>query len=686
MMESMETKNPLLKTHGLPCFADIKPEHVEPAIDEVLAENRQAIKALTSSQKAFSWENLVDPLSLLDDQLSRVWSPVRHLNSVMNSEALREAYNACLPKLSDYATEMGQNMALFKAYEDLAGSPEFKNLHAAQQTVINHALRDFRLSGVDLPEERKIRYREIAQELSRLTAKYEENVLDSTQAWQQHVGSAEALSGLPEYALNLLAQNARQRELEGFLITLEFPSYYAIMTFADDRALRETVYTAYCTRASDQGPHDAAYDNSETMNRILALRHEQARLLGFSSYAHLSLATKMAKTPEEVIGFLEDLAERAVPAARRELEELSEFAAQHLQLEDLQPWDIGYAAEKLRKQAYDLSQEDLKPYFPADHVVRGLFTLVEKLFAVRIQEKTGIPVWHEDVRYYEILDKESSAVRAGFYFDLYARRHKRGGAWMDVCLNRMRVGEQLQLPVAYMTCNSTPPVDGKPALFTHDEVLTLFHEFGHGLHHMLTQVDCADVAGINGVEWDAVELPSQFMENWCWEREALDMFAAHHETGERLPQELFDKLIATRHFQAAMQLVRQLEFALFDMRLHGEYDPERGARIQETLDRIRAQVAVVKPPSFNRFQHGFSHIFAGGYAAGYYSYKWAEVLSADAFARFEEEGLFNPHVGESFLQQILEQGGSRPAIESFKAFRGREPDIEALLRHSGLAA
>ncbi|OOG23492.1 oligopeptidase A [Thioalkalivibrio denitrificans] len=677
--------NPLLEAFDLPPFSRIRPEHVEPAIDQVLEENRQKIKELVEAPGPFTWDSLIHPLGLMEDRLGHIWSPVRHMNSVVNTEALRAAYNACLPKLSEYGTELGQNVALFRAYQSIAEGPGAERLDPAQRKVIRDALRDFHLSGVDLPEEKKSRYKAIAQELSNLQSRFEENILDSTHAWKQHVTDRAALAGLPDSALDMLAQAAGHADLDGWLITLEFPSYYAVMTHADDRALREAVYTAYVTRASDQGPHDRQYDNSALMEQILALRHEQARLLDYESFADLSLATKMADSPATVIDFLTDLAERARPRAQEELDELRHFAAQHLGLDDLQAWDIAYASEKLRQHAYALSQEDLKPYFPVNRVVPGLFRLVERLYQVSIVEVEGVDVWHPDVRFYEIRDPDG-APRAAFYLDLYARPKKRGGAWMDECRNRLRDGDRVQIPVAYMTCNSTPPVGDKPALFTHDEVITLFHEFGHGLHHMLTRVDYPDIAGINGVEWDAVELPSQFMENWCWEREAMDLFAGHYETGEPLPEDLFDKLIATRHFQAAMQLVRQLEFSLFDMRLHGEYDPARGGRIQEILDQVRAQVAVVKPPAFNRFQHGFSHIFAGGYAAGYYSYKWAEVLSADAFGRFEEEGLFNPEVGRSFLENVLERGGSQPAMDLFKAFRGREPDIEALLRHSGLTA
>ncbi|MFP4079497.1 MAG: oligopeptidase A [Ectothiorhodospira sp.] len=676
--------NPLLEMQELPPFGDIRPEHVEPAIDRVLAENRAAIQRLLDQPGPFTWENLVHPLDLLEDRLERIWSPVRHMNAVVNSEALREAYNRCLPKLSDYATEMGQNTRLFQAFQSIAQGPGFTRLTPPQQRVITNALRDFHLSGVDLPEDQKARYKAIAQELSALTARFEENVLDATQGWQLQITDPQRLAGLPESALDMLRQAARQRDQEGYLLTLEFPAYYAVMTFAEDRELRREVYTAYVTRASDQGPHDPGLDNSGVMERILALRHEQAQLLGHPSYAHLSLATKMADSPEQVTGFLEDLAQRAGPAARHELDSLQAFARERLGLDTLEAWDLSFASERLRQHAFQLSQEDLKPYFPVDRVLQGLFDLVERLYQVRIQPAGDAPTWHPDVRFYAIRDPDGTP-RAWFYLDLYARSQKRGGAWMDDCRGRLRDGQRLQLPVAYLTCNSTPPVDGKPALFTHDEVLTLFHEFGHGLHHMLTRVDHPGVAGINGVEWDAVELPSQFMENWCWERESLDLISGHHETGEPLPGELFDKLTATRHFQAAMQMMRQLEFSLFDMRLHAEYDPARGGRVQEILDQVREQVSVVRPPAFNRFQHGFSHIFAGGYAAGYYSYKWAEVLSADAFARFEEEGLFNPQTGRAFLTGILEQGGSRPALELFRAFRGREPEIDALLRHSGLA-
>ena len=678
--------NPLLATQTLPAFRSIRPEHVEPAVDAVLADNRAAIaRLLAGLPDPPGWDDLILPLERLETRLDDVWSPVRHLNAVMNTEPLRAAYNACLPKLSEYATELSQNTALYQAFDRLARAPGFASEASDRRKLVQDALRDFHLSGVDLPEERKVRLREINSRLSALTARFEENVLDATQAWTLHLHDDCRLSGVPASARAMLAQNARGRNLEGFVITLDFPSYYAILTHAEDRGLREVVYTAYVTRASDQGPDAGRFDNSDAMLEILRLRQEKADLTGFRNHAERSLATKMADSPETVEHFLRDLARRARAPAQTDLQEMRDYAREHLGLDVLEAWDYGFVAERIRADRLGLSQEMLKPYFPADRVVAGLFGLVERLFQITITMDQAVETWHDDVRYYVIRDAEGNE-RAGFYFDLYTRSGKRGGAWMDVCRSRFVATGYRQLPVAYMTCNSTPPVDGRAALFTHDEVITLFHEFGHGLHHMLTRVDHPEIAGIAGVEWDAVELPSQFMENWCWEREALDLFARHHETGEPMPEDLFQRLQGTRHFQTALQLLRQVEFALFDMRLHSGPVPATADQIQRELDRVRDEVAVIRPPSFNRFQHGFTHIFAGGYAAGYYSYKWAEVLSADAFARFEEEGLFSPEVGTAYLKEILEVGASRPALESFKAFRGREPTIDALLRHSGLEA
>jgi len=676
--------SPLLNIQDLPDYSAIKPEHIEPALDELLKEGRALTKKLLIENTEYTWENLIYPLELSDNELERMWSPISHMNGVVNTPELRDAYTACLPKLSEYSTEMGQNKELFSALQQIQDNQDKLGLDDAQRKSLENTLKGFRLSGVDLSDDKKKRYAEISTKLSTLTSKYSDNVLDATNAWSKEITDVDKLKGLPETAIEQAAEAAKQRDLSGWLITLDFPSYYAVMTYADDRALREEVYRAYSTRASDQG-NNPELDNSENMGEILKLRQEKASLLGFDSYADLSLDTKMADSPKQVLGFLDELAEKSLLFAKKEFQELSDFAENELGLGDLNAWDIGYASEKLKQERYAISDEDLKPYFPVDKVLNGLFELVEKLYSVSIKQNSEVTSWHDDVRFFEIFDKEGK-LKARFYLDLYARQHKRGGAWMADFCSRFKMEDKLQTPVAFMTCNSAPPAGGKPALFTHDEVITLFHEFGHGLHHMMTEVDYLDISGISGVEWDAVELPSQFMENWCWQREALDMFAAHYETGEKIPDALFDKMQAARHFQTAMGMVRQLEFSIFDMKIYGDPSIDSAEQIQSVLDATRQQIAVVTPPKFNRFQHGFSHIFAGGYAAGYYSYKWAEVLSADAFARFEEEGLFNPVVGESFLKEVLEVGGSRTAMESFKAFRGREPNVDALLKHSGLAA
>ncbi|NIR61269.1 MAG: oligopeptidase A [Gammaproteobacteria bacterium] len=677
--------NPLLEMDGLPPFSRIRPEHVEPAVDQTLAANRARLRTLLDALEGQpTWERLVAPIEAMEERLSRLWSPARHLNAVMNNETLREAYNDCLPKLSEYATELGQHEGLYRAFRAVAETTD--RLDGAQRKILDNALRDFRLSGVTLSEAGKARFRAIMQELSTLSSRFEDNVLDATHAWRKHVTDESRLAGLPESDRALARQAAQREGLKGWLFTLEMPSYLAVMTHAADRALRREAHEAYVTRASDQGPHAGRFDNTEVMERILALRHEAARLLGFHSYADYSLATKMARSPKEVLEFLDDLAQRSRPAARRELDELERFARERDGIAGLEAWDVAYYAERLKEQTFSLTQEELKPYFPAPRVLRGLFDVVERLYGIRIEERAGIDAWHPDVRFFEIRDAEGAA-RGQFYVDLYARPHKRGGAWMDECINRWRRPEgDVDVPVAYLTCNFSPPVGDEPALLTHDEVVTLFHEFGHGLHHMLTRVDHPSVAGINGVEWDAVELPSQLMENWCWQREALDVISGHYRTGEPLPDELFARLDASRTFHAAMQMVRQLEFALFDFRIHAEYDVDRGGCVYDILNEVRDHVAVVRQAPFNRFAHGFTHIFGGGYAAGYYSYKWAEVLSADAFAAFEEAGIFDSTTGRRFLEAILEKGGSRDAMDSFVAFRGREPTIEALLRHSGLAA
>ncbi|WP_419599889.1 oligopeptidase A [Thiolapillus sp.] len=675
--------NPLLSNSTLPLFSRIKPEHIEPAIDTLLSEARNCVDALLKKNASYTWDNLIEPIADSEDRLNKAWSPVSHMNSVVNSEPLRNAYNACLPKLSEYSTEMGQNEKLFLAYRGIADSDQFQSLDKAQRRVIENALRDFKLSGVDLDEEKKQRFKTISQELSSLASKFEENVLDATNAWSKHIEDPALLKGLPDTALALARQTAQQRDKDGWLITLEFPSYLAVMTYADDRELRREVYSAFCTRASDQGPHAGRWDNSDVMSRILALKHEMVQLLGYGNYAELSLATKMAESPRQVLDFLNDLAERSLPQARRDLQELQQFAADEYALEDLQAWDIGYFSEKMRQQRFQLSQEEVKAYFPIDRVLPGLFQVVERLYGMHITEQQDFDSWHPDVRFFAIHDGDGQ-LRGQFYMDLYARPNKRGGAWMDDCVSRKKKGSEIQTPVAYLTCNFNPPGGDIPALLNHDDVITLFHEFGHGLHHMLTQVDFPGVSGISGVEWDAVELPSQFMENWCWEREALALISGHYRSGAKLPDSLFERMLAAKNFQSGMLMVRQLEFSLFDFRIHHEYDPRQGGRIYQILQEVREQVGVVIPPDFNRFAHSFAHIFAGGYAAGYYSYKWAEVLSSDAFSLFEEKGIFDRETGQFFLTNILEKGGSENAMQLFINFRGREPEIDALLRHNGI--
>ncbi len=680
--------NPLLAMlngQDLPPFDRIAPEHAEAAIDTVLAENRRGIAQLLKHGGGFDWDNLAAPLETFDDRLSRVWAPISHMNAVMNTPAWREAHNACLPKLSAYATELGQNETLFQAIQSIADSEGFAQLDTAQQKLVRDQLRDFRLSGVGLPEAAKARYKDIARRLSELSSRFEENLLDATQAWSKTISDEAQLAGLPESARAQARQKAQAKGEDGWRLTLDLPSYMAVIRFAEDRELRREIHTAYTTRASDQGPDAGRFDNGPLMDEILALRHEMANLLGFADYTEQSLATKMADSPDQVIEFLQDLAQRSLPRGREELAELQAFARERDGLDRLQAWDVAYYAEQLRQQRYQVSDEDVRPYFPAESVVRGLFEVVRRLYGVRVTPLPDTPVWHEDVTAYA-LDDADGQPRGRFYLDLYARDGKRGGAWMADCISRRRTEAGIQHPVAFITCNFAPPVNGQPALLRHDDVITLFHEFGHSLHHMLTQVDYAGVAGISGVPWDAVELPSQFMENWCWEREVLDLFARHYETGEPLPDTLYQRMRAARNFHSAMHMLRQLEFALFDFRLHREYDPARGARVQETLERVRKAVAVVESPDFNRFANSFAHIFAGGYAAGYYSYKWAEVLAADAFSAFEEAGIFDAATGRRFLTTILERGGSADAMELFKAFRGREPRIDALLRHSGLAA
>ncbi|SMF01863.1 M3 family metallopeptidase [Pseudogulbenkiania subflava] len=672
------SQNPLLDLSGLPRFAEITPAHITPAVEQLLADARATVARLTAESAAPSWDNFVEPLTDATEKLSRAWGVVGHLNAVVNTPELREAYNANIPAVSAFWTELGQNLALFARFKALAEQPEYAGYNAAKKKIIANDLRDFRLSGAELPEAEKTRFAAIQTRLAELSAQFEQHVLDATDAFSLRVADKAELSGLPEDVIAMLAEMAKAEGEEGYKLNLQFPCYLPVMQYADNRELRRKLYDAYVMRASEFGP--AELDNTPVIREKLQLAREEAHLLGFASFGELSLATKMAETPEQVVDFLRDLARRAKPFALRDRAELEAFARDQLGMATLEAWDLAYVAEKLRVARYAFSDQEVKQYFPEPKVLAGLFGVVDTLYGVAVQESQA-PTWHKDVRFFDIV--KDGAVIGGFYFDLYAREGKRSGAWMDDARGRRVRHGTLQTPVAYLTCNFSRPVGDKPALFTHDEVTTLFHEFGHGLHHMLTQVDELGVAGINGVEWDAVELPSQFMENFCWEWDVLQGMTAHVETGAPLPRELFDKMLAAKNFQSGMQTVRQLEFALFDMLLYTAFDAEHGNWL-ELLGKVREEVAVNFPPEYNRFPNSFGHIFAGGYSAGYYSYKWAEVLSADAYAAFEEAGGANPETGRRFWNEILAVGGSRPALESFRAFRGRDPQIDALLRHSGM--
>ena len=673
--------NPLLKASLLPAFSSIQAEHIEPALDQLLASNRQRINDLLACEQA-PGKQFLAAMEQWSDELEQLWSPISHLHGVKNSAALRDAYNACLPKLTEYGTEMGQNAALYQTYKQLAESNIYKQLNEAEKKAVDNALRDFTLSGVALEAGQQQRYGEIKKQLAELSTQFSNNVLDATHGWSKHIENVDELVGIPESVLQGYQQAAAAKDLSGYLISLDIPAYLPLMQYCSNAELRREMYTAYTTRASDQGPNAGQWDNSELMDTVLALRHELSLLLGFNNYAELSLATKMAESPEQVEGFLTDLVDKSVAVAKKDFQELEDFA-KGLGLKQLSAWDIPFYSEKLRLEKYHLSQEELRPYFPSAKVIEGMFTVVNYLFGVECVEVTGIETWHPDVRFYHL--QRDGDVIAKFYLDIFAREHKRGGAWMADCRVRRNISAtEKQLPVAFLTCNFTPPTETSPSLLTHNEVTTLFHEFGHGLHHMLTEIDCAAVSGINGVPWDAVELPSQFMENWCWEKAAIPLISGHHKTGEVLPDELLEKMLAAKNFQSGMLMVRQLEFSLFDMLMHHHYSPANPKPIQTVLDEVREKVSVAPVPEFNRFQHGFGHIFAGGYAAGYYSYKWAEVLSADAFSRFEEEGIFNQAAGKSFLYEILQRGGSKEPLELFTAFRGREPNADALLRHSGI--
>lgn len=675
--------NPLIEPHELPPFLSIQVEHMVPAIIQILAEIREGLELILKNAP-YSYHSVVKAQEELEDRLHQAWSPISHLNSVANSPEIRKAHEQCLTLITDYGTEVGQNRPLFEAYQTISESAEFDSLPQADKKVVENALRDFRLSGVDLPVADQKQFTELARQISGLHTTFNNNVLDATQAWQKLITDKEQLSGIPETALALMQQAAEVDGQKGYLLTLDAPCYLAIVTYSVDRSLRQELYTAFGTRASDLGPNAGEFDNSEIMVELMSARLKQARLLGFENFAELSVTRKMARSAQEVLDFLEDLAMKSRPHAQKELQEMAEFAAEQDDLPNLRPWDIPYYAEKLKQAEFDVASEELRPYFPVPKVLTGMFEVVRRLFDIEVVSVTDMPVWHDDVLTYEI--RKEGAPLARFYVDLYTRSNKRGGAWMDDCrVRRLDAMGKLRLPVAYLTCNFTGPVGDDPALLSHDEVVTLFHEFGHGLHHMMTQITESAVSGINGVAWDAVELPSQFMENFAWQAESLSFISGHYQTGEPLPEDLLEKLLLAKNFQAAMTMIRQLEFGLFDFRLHVNYDPASENQIQEILDRVREEVAVVRPPAEYAFQHGFSHIFGGGYAAGYYSYKWAEVLSADAFAKFLEDGIFNRQTGEKYLSTILEKGGSEEAMDLFVAFRGREPEIDALLRADGLA-
>lgn len=678
--------NPLLDFSGLPRFAEVRPEHVTPAVEQLLQHNREVVEKLLADNESPTWENFVLPLDDANEQMSRAWGQVGHLNAVMNSPELREVYNANLPKITQYYAELGQNQALYAKYKALRASPEFESLSATRKKIIENELRDFRLSGAELADDKKARFLEIQEELSVLTSRFSDNILDATNDFTLLVEDSAELGGLPEDDVEAAAEAAVAAEKTGWLFTLKAPSLMPVLQYADNRALREKMYAAYGKRASEFG--NPEWDNTLLITQILRLRTEEAQLLGYANYAELSLDSKMANTPQQILVFMRELAQRARPHAEKDLSELREFARTQLDLADMQAWDVAYASEKLRQQRYAFSEQEVKQYFPEDVVLSGMFKVVENIYGLNMRLSSA-PVWHESVRFFDVHDADEKLI-GQFYIDLYARSSKRGGAWMDDAITRRRVAPSIHLPtaiqtpVAYLNCNFAPPVGGRPALFTHDEVITLFHEFGHGLHHLLTEVEDLGVSGINGVEWDAVELPSQFMENFCWEWDVLSSMTRHVETGAKLPRELFDKMLAARNFQVGMQTLRQIEFSIFDMRVHSDYDAYGKMTVMQLLDEVRREVAVLIPPAYNRFPNSFSHVFAGGYAAGYYSYKWAEVLSADAYSLFEEHGVLNAEIGKRFRKEVLAMGGSRDAMKSFIAFRGREPSIDALLRHSGL--
>ena len=673
--------NALLDFSGLPRFDAITPSDVQPAIDLLLANNRALVERLTSDEVAATWSTFAAPLADEIEQLSRAWGVVGHLHSVNDIPEWREVYNGMLPEVSRFFAELGQNLKLFAKYKAMRESAEYATLTPAQRKIVDNEIRDFRLSGAELPEDQKPRFQAISEELASLSAKFSENLLDATNAFAQFVTDEAKLAGIPDDVRQAAREAAEKDGKPGWKFTLHMPSYLPVMQYAEDRELRATMYRAYATRAAEFGPTEL--DNTPLITKILELRQEEARMLGYGNFAEVSLVPKMAESVPQVLAFLRDLATKAKPFAEKDIAELRAFAKEELRLDTLEPWDVGFASEKLLQARYAFSEQEVKRYFTEDKVLGGLFRVVETLFGVRLKADSA-PVWHEDVRFFRI-ETPDGALIGQFYIDLYARETKRGGAWMDEAITRRRVVAGIQTPIAYLNCNFSRPLGDKPATFSHDDVITLFHETGHGLHHLLTQVDELGVSGIHGVEWDAVELPSQFMENYCWEWGVVREMTAHVDSGEPLPRELFDKMIAAKNFQSGMQTVRQLEFSLFDILLHSDFDPAGSASVLDLLNKVRKEVAVVVPPEWHRFPNSFSHIFAGGYGAGYFSYKWAEVLSADCYAAFEEAGNpFDPTTGQRFLREIISAGGARPALENFRAFRGRDPEVDALLRHSGM--
>ncbi|MFZ9614098.1 MAG: M3 family metallopeptidase [Candidatus Methylopumilus sp.] len=672
--------NPVLYRESLPLFDRIEPDHISPAIESILSEANTLIHSLKKMSIPASWDNFVEPIEIISEKISRAWGQIEHLNAVVNSDSLRKAYNDNLIKLTEFYTNLSQDESLYKKYQSLKDSEVFKALTPSQKRIIDNVLREFKLGGAELNETDKKRFKVIQEKLAKLSTQFEENILDATNEFSIFVDHLDELTGIPEENIKKARAEAKEDKKEGYKFTLHFPSYLPVMQYADSRALREKLYHAYATRASELA--SPKFDNTNLIEEILALRYESSQLLGFKHFTEMSLVTKMAKSSEEVITFLMDLANKAKPFALKDMDELKSFA-KTLKIEKLEAWDIAYVSEKLRQAKYSFSENEVKQYFPEHRVLKGLFKVVETIFKLKII-KSDAPTWHKDVSFYSIKNENDELV-GQFYFDLYARNHKRGGAWMDEAISRYKNSLGSSHPVAFLTCNFSSPSDNKPALFSHDDVITLFHEFGHGLHHMLTKVDDYSISGIKGVEWDAVELPSQFMENFCWEWDVVKHMTEHVDNKNTLPKSLFDKMIEAKNFQSGMQTLRQIEFSLFDIRLHTEYSDQNKINPLKLLETIRDEIAVVRPPSWNRFPNSFSHIFAGGYAAGYYSYKWAEVLASDAFSLFEEEGILSSHAGQKFQNEVLSRGGSRPAMESFVAFRGREPTVDALLRHSGMA-